>query len=122
MAWVFSTATHSIRFTQWELPKNPRVLPKAGRSVTIKGGANLADKHLHTPNGVATEVSDDDLAFLMGNDAFMKAVKSGYMVVDRNKANLDSVVNDMKPKDGSAPKVPGDFEKDPKTGAAPLAA
>ena len=110
MPYVFSTSTASISFVQYGKPPSDNTPPPELRRVTIAGGANLPDKHLHTPAGVATRVSDDDLAFLMSNDKFQKAVRDGFMQVEQQKYNLDSVVNDMNPKDKSAPKVPGDFE------------
>ena len=121
MPYVFSTATRTIDFVEYSKPDNPRVLPAILRKVTVKGGANVADKHVHTPNGVATLVTDDDMAFLVGNAEFNRAVKCGFMRIERDQANMDSVVNDMTPKDGCAPKVPGDFEQDPKTGTAKAA-
>lgn len=115
--FVFSTATSALEFVQYSTPKDPRVLPEVLRTVRVKGGANLADKHLLTPNGVMTQVTDDEADFLVQNAAFLDAMKRGFIRIERHAANMDSVVNDMVPKDRSAPKTPEDYAKAPSIGA-----
>ena len=43
--YVYSTVTASIAYTVGD------------KTIVIKGGANVTDKHMWTPRGVATEVT-----------------------------------------------------------------
>ena len=109
MPHVYSTATAHIKYVEYDKPESDRVLPRVIRSVEIKGGANLPTKTLETPAAVRTEVSNEDLAFLMNNDKFKEHVAKGFMRVEASNFLAETVANDMTPKDGCAPKTPEDF-------------
>lgn len=110
MVYVYSTATATIDYVEYNKPSDKNMLPQVIRKVTIKGGANVADKHLFTPNGVVTEVTPEDYAFLAQNQSFIQHVTDGFHVVEKTRFDVDSVVNDMEPKDRSAPLTPEDYE------------
>jgi hypothetical protein len=109
--YVFSTASTSIGFPEYSTaPKNG--IPQIVRNVVIKGGANVPDiKTLVTPRGIATEVTDDQLAFLMGHKKFQSMVQSGFMTIASDKADMNAALRDMAPKDKSAPKTVDDYKE-----------
>lgn len=117
MPYVYSTATASGSYCHYEkVPSNPdnRGAPghnKLLKKVTINGGANVATKHLVTPRGAVTEVSDEDLEFLMQHAAFKRHMEAGFLSVDKKKVDPDKKALDMTPEDDSAPVTPKDFEK-----------
>lgn len=111
MPYVYSTATCSTDFVIYVKPdpSAPAAHNEVKHRITIKGGANVADKNIVTKLGVATKVSDDDYEYLKTCPHFQKAVKAGFYVVEDIKANAEKVAkNSLNAKDKSAPKVPGD--------------
>jgi hypothetical protein len=84
--------------------------------ILIRGKANVAqesnDKTLYTPRGVATFVTDEQLATLLKIDAFNFHVKGGYLLVDKTGKEINGVENavkNMAAKDNSAPLTNSDF-------------
>lgn len=120
--YVYSTLAASVAYTLWN-KTSANDLPHADRSITIVGGAGVADKRLETPYGVATKVSADDLALLMDNHQFNHHVNAGHIKVSEAFADADDVAADMNGRDPSAPLVPQDYKdrntEDP-TSVAPL--
>jgi hypothetical protein len=105
--YVYSTLSASNRYTKYARGGND--IPREERSVLIKGGANVADKHLITPRGVVTEISAEDYEFLKDNVQFRKHVENGYITVEEREASIEKVVTNMEPRDESAPLVPEDY-------------
>lgn len=107
MPFVYSTATCSTTYVVYaeNMPNAPHSVSL--HKILIKGGANIANKHVMTPRGVATEVSDSDLEILMKDQNFLKAMKLGFITVDkgRSEKDIDKKVKDMQSRDGSAPKT-----------------
>lgn len=116
MPYIFSTLTNSLNVCAYEAPQGGT--PRRVRSVLVNGGANVADKHLITPQGVVTEVSDEDLAFLKQNKMFNRMVERGFVKIEAKEAKVEKVVADMTSRDESAPLVPDDFTEETK-GAKP---
>lgn len=115
--YVFSTLTANTAYAIYNYESHD--LPIIEKQIVIKGGANLADKNLVTPQGVMTEVSDEDLALLEQDYHFKDHIKNGFIKVEKRKAEVEKAVKDMKDKDRSAPLTDKDFEKD---GPKPLKA
>lgn len=105
MPYIFSTATSGIKYTEFKKTKDMQI---PVRHVHIQGGANLANKHLITPRGVATQVTQDDLEFLLAHPVFQRHVDKGYMQIEKTNKDPEKVIasNDMELKDGSAPETP----------------
>lgn len=104
MPYVYSTATSSIRYSEYKTAKDVNTIV---RSVTIAGGANVANKHLITPLGVATRVTDDELEFLMKDLSFKKHLERGFMKIEKTKKDPEVVVaKGMELRDASAPETP----------------
>lgn len=79
--------------------------------ILIKGGAGVANKHLITPKGVATIVTDEQLEALEKNPGFAQHKKNGFITVQKsgNEA-VDKAVKNMKADDESKPLTDADFE------------
>lgn len=110
MPLIFSTMTGAVTYTDWKL--SPGGLSIAGKQVTIKGGANVADrKTIITPRGIGTQVSDEDLAFLENDTLFKFHKKGGFITIDSvgDIRDADIAAADMEGRDDSAPDVEQDY-------------
>lgn len=85
-------------------------LPQAVQSVFIAGGANVAGKHLVTPLGVVTKVTDEELKALETNEVFKLHKENGFVTVSDAKVDPEVVAADMTSRDEAAPLVDGDFD------------
>lgn len=91
-AFIVSKASQSIEYVGWSKGRNG--LNKKEMSVTIKGGAHVIDKKtLTTPNGVVTEVTDEQLAFLKSNSSFNRHCKAGWMSIEKSKAAAEKLAD-----------------------------
>lgn len=110
--YVYSTVSTNVAFVQYS-ESRPNRFPAVLRKVIVLGGANVAqgghNKGLWTPKGIATPISDNDLAFLNTDAKFQKFVKDGFMSVGFDENAADRAAADMRDKDKSAPKTPNDF-------------
>lgn len=107
MPYVYSTLTAGQNYTAYT--KGGGDLPVVQKVVTINGGTNLPDKNLITPRGVVTEVSTEDLEFLLDQPAFIQHVENGFITFDTAKKDVEVAVSDLQGRDGSAPLVPEDI-------------
>lgn len=83
----------------------------AVKTITLKGGANVIDRHtLVTPQGVITELSDADFEMLK-KTAFYKRMESRGFIrpVEAKEAAEDTKKAGMEEKDKSAQKTEEDF-------------
>jgi len=104
MNYVISTITNANAFPVY-MKVNGSPVSQHKKIITIKGGANVTDpKTMVTPEGVVTEVSDEDLAVLEKNKSFMKFVSGGFIKIKKHRVTEveKEVKNDMSQKDGSA--------------------
>jgi hypothetical protein len=110
MPLIFSTMTGSVTYTDWKL--SPGGLSIAGREVTIKGGANVADRRtILTPRGIGTQVSEEDYEFLKTDPTFIMHEKNGFITVDAvaDIRDADLAAAGMAGRDDSAPDTPNDY-------------
>ena len=108
--FIVSRASQDNEYVVWETTKNGQKAVK--KTILIKGGANVLDKHtMTTPNGVVTEISDEDYEILKEHTAFKRHMERGFMEVlkEEKKARASSKTKTNK-KDGSAQLTPKDFE------------
>jgi len=107
--YVYSTMTGPVEYAIW-VPGGGDI-PTIQKSVRIEGGANVADKHLHTPRGVCTIISEDDYEILKQDGVFQIHEKGGFISVEHNEApSIERAVADMESQDQSAPLTPNDFD------------
>lgn len=109
--YVYSTLSADVKYMGYRpAPANGAdYVPVGERSVIIKGDAGIANKHLVTPYGAVTEVSDEEMQFLETQAVFRRHRDRGYIKVEDRKHEVDSVVADMTGRDNSAPLVDADF-------------
>lgn len=90
--YIYSTLSSSVEYEV-----------DGGRTILVGGGANVADKHFFTPQGVVTSVSAEDLAQLKKNRVFKLHAENGFMKWQDRKVEIEQVVADMQGADDSAP-------------------
>lgn len=81
--------------------------------IRINGGANVSNKHLWTPKGVVTEVTEAQLDALQRHPVFAAHCKNGFVVVSLKKRDTDQIVRDMEGADKSAQETPETITKKP---------
>lgn len=101
--YVYSTVTASIAYTIGD------------KTIVIKGGANVTDKHMWTPKGAATKVTREELEELRKLPSFASREKNGYFSTSQFEKNANKVADDMAGADKSAQ---ADVEKLEKTSKA----
>lgn len=107
--YVYSTLTCDNIFAIYS-PNTSHDLPVIEKSILIKGGHGVANKNLVTPQGVVTEVNDEDMALLEQDYHFRDQIKHGFIIVEKKLHTPEKIAKDMALRDGSSPKVPSDFE------------
>lgn len=106
--YVYSTLSTDQLYTLYVRGGND--IPRPDKQILVKGGANVANKHLWTPRGVVTEITEEELALLRDNKLFQTHEKNGYVKVDKAKVEVEKAVSDMEPRDESSPLQPGDYQ------------
>ena len=110
MKHVISTLASDNRYTAWVTQEGVHTVE---RSVLVRGGAGLVNKH-GTPEGVSTEVSNEDAEFLANHDHFKEHQKRGFVRIVSNsirEPDPDTAAQTMETDEGSRPRTPGDVEK-----------
>ncbi|OBX10407.1 hypothetical protein QV09_05505 [Gallibacterium salpingitidis] len=110
MPYVYSTLTSDNTYVIYA--DGGADLKIKTHQITIKGGTGIANDRLITPLGVATQVSDDDLALLEKNAVFKTHKEHGFIVVQTSgkEADAEKVASDMETRDESSPITPSHYE------------
>ena len=106
--YIHSTLTNSQNYAVWE--ELPNGQSRIVKDIHINGGHGLTNTRLELVQGAVTEVSDEDMAHLENNHAFLAHVKNGFIVVSKT-GNKDKVLSDLQQRDNSAPGSAQDIEK-----------
>ena len=121
MPQIVSTLSSSVDYTGFVTGGSAAA--KRKQVVTVRGGANVAQKRLvlvgegeTSHAGVRTTVSDEDLAFLMDHKLFQTHMKNGHVKVltfteKANKVAKDMAIDDDNGRGGSAPLTIKDTKK-----------
>lgn len=117
MKHVFCTAANSTTFNKYA-PHRANNINVVEKSVTIFGGAGVADKKnkLFTPLGVHTAVSDEDWEWLKDDYSFKQHMKAGYITVRDRNVNAEVAAADMVTRDrktDACPMVPQEYSEKP---------
>lgn len=106
MPFVYSTATAGNTYTEYK--RVTKDLNQPVKSVAIAGGSNVATKNLITPLGVVTEISEDELEFLLAHPVFKRHMEKGFMRVQVTKKDPEKIIaqENMEIADESAPLTP----------------
>lgn len=112
---VISTLGADTVYTDWESHGGPH---QAKRQVLIKGGAGIVSplslvggSVRAAPDGVSTEVSNEDAEFLSNHAHFKEHQKRGFVKIITMDKNANTVAQSMEKDEGSRPRNAGDVEK-----------
>jgi hypothetical protein len=114
MYHIFSTLANSTRYVKYRQAPQ-RDLNIAERFVLIKGGSGIHQKHIGTPLGIHTAVSDEDMEWLKDDLHFKQHIKNGYVTVRKSEVNPEVAAADMVTRDrvtDACPVVPQEFKED----------
>jgi len=115
MSYITSTMSASVTYCVYA--KTVGGLTKVVKEITINGGANVINKHFVTPEGVCTQVSDEDLELLQQNKTFQQHMKNGFLKIHKHSG---ADTKGIEKEDSSAQLTKEKFEKKgrkaPKTG------
>jgi len=123
MPTIISTLSTDVSYTNYRAKSEKEGGANiALDSVLIKGGANVAQKHLIEAEdgnfypGFATYVSEDELAVLEGNETFKTHRENGFIkIVKAEKVSVEKiareVAKDMEAADQSAPLTEDDYKE-----------
>ncbi len=100
---VYSTLTSDVEYVVYG---NGGDVPTAVKSVLIQGKVGIADRHLYTPLGMLTTISEDDYEAIKGIELFKLHVANGFIKVDGKKVDPEAAAADMNRNDPSAPMNP----------------
>ena len=118
MPHIISTLTNNNTYATYR--KGGGDIPIVDKKVTIAGGANVAGKHLVTPQGVVTSVTNEELEFLKGHQNFQNHMKRGFVKIAKSSvSDPNKAAAGMEARDESAPITPDDYGDDHK-GAKPM--
>lgn len=107
--FVVSYASQDNEYIVWGTTTNGQKVVQ--KSIKIKGGANVMDKHtMTTPKGVVTEISDEDWELLKEHTAFKRHMERGFMEVEKSEKPAKEKSKKGSKKDGGAQLTPKDFE------------
>lgn len=107
MHYVYSTLSAGVNYANYQKLYDINVKT---HHVAIAGGANVANKHFVTPQGVVTEVSDSDMDFLLQHPTFKFHVEKGFITHNKKEIRVEKAIENMESKDKSAPKSKADFK------------
>jgi hypothetical protein len=94
MYHVYSTMANSNEYVRYS-EHGPNGVNVAEASVLIKGGAGINRKHVQTPLGVHTAVSDEDMEWLKDNFSFKQHMANGHIRVEKRKVDPEVAAADM---------------------------
>lgn len=124
MPHIASTMTSDTHYSDWVSNPGGINVKKdivGKKQVTIRGGHGVAKLHKNgariTPDGVITEVTEEELAFLKKDEVFQTQLKGGFVKILTPSAAKtaekapEKIAADMTPADNSAPLTDKDFKK-----------
>jgi hypothetical protein len=109
-AYVFSTLASDMNYTLYV--NGGGDMPVKERAIFIKGGTGVANDRLITPQGVMTEIEEEDIPVLQSNQVFQLHEKNGFVKIEKRSADPEKVASDMNRKDNSAPLTDADYNED----------
>lgn len=99
MPYVVSTLANSQEYAEYEKlsTRASQVSRPAVKkhSIIIKGGAGVQGA-LHTPQGVLTKVTAEDIEFLENNRLFKQHVAAGHLKIVNREVDPEKVAKDLK--------------------------
>ena len=108
MPYVLSKLANTQNYIKYAKGMNNLNIPV--QTVVIKGGADVTDKNLVTPEGVITKITSDELEILKSNKDFQRHLEQGHVKYFGTQPNIEKNIDKME-KDKSAPLTPDDYKK-----------
>lgn len=108
MPYILSKLANSQVYTLYAQGINGVNIPSV--SVEIKGGADVTDKNLVTPDGVITKITAEQLDILKQNKDFQNHLEHGHIKYFATNPNIEREAPKME-KDKSKQLTPSDYEK-----------
>lgn len=109
MSFILSTLTASQDYTFYK-ENHGNAFNLAVKTIHVNGGANVADKHFVTKDGVMTELSKEDIELLKTHSVFQMHVKNGFVKIIENEKQEEKVKADMEKADAAAPLTPEKYK------------
>lgn len=116
--YVFSTLPVDMIYTGYKQREGD--LPILVHQVLIKGGAGVANDRIITPNGIRTEITDEDKEVMLQDETCKIHVKNGYIKFETKAHDADKVSADMARRDKSSPLVPEDYDMESDDAVKPV--
>ena len=108
MPYVLSKLANTQIYTLYAQGLDNINIPEA--SVEIKGGADVTDKNLVTPEGVLTQVTAEQLDILKANKDFQRHMDNGHIKYFGTAPNIEKHAEKME-KDPSRQITKSDYTK-----------
>ena len=108
MPYILSKLANTQNYIKYAKGTNNLNIP--AQTVVIKGGADVTDKNLVTPEGVITKITADELEILKSNKDFQRHLEQGHVKYFGTAPNIEKHADKME-KDKSAPLTPDDYTK-----------
>lgn len=108
MPYILSRLANTQIYTQYAKGVNNLNIP--AKQIEIKGGADVTDKNLVTPEGVITKVSTEDLDILKANKDFQLHLDRGHVKYFCTNPKMDKEAPKLE-KDNSKQLTPDDYKK-----------
>jgi hypothetical protein len=106
--YVYSTLSCDNFYAVYDYKHANKDIPVVKHKILVKGGSNIINKNFVTPDGIRTEINDEDLGLLMEDTHFKEHMRLGFIKVEKRKLAPSIVAKNMEAKDNSAQKVEGD--------------
>lgn len=107
--YVMSTLAASVDYHVYRHAGDSR--PVRERTIHVAGGAGVAGKNLITPQGVATEITEEEAKLLEEHGLFQMHRENGYVSISRSQPDPDKAAADMATDDPGKPLTPNDFDE-----------
>ncbi len=111
MTYIYSTLTSDNHYNVFDTSNSNGQSPIVRKSILVKGGTGVSNKHFVTPLGVVTNVTKEDLEILKKDEVFKTHVKNGFITFREDKVDTEVAAAEMETRDESAPLVPEDFKE-----------
>lgn len=109
--YVYSKLANAQQYPVYE--RDPQGNAHSLGHVHINGGAGIANKHLISPLGVMTPITEEALAHLETCHVFNVHRDNGFISVRRDQVDIERAVAELtSERDNSAPIVPEDYQAD----------
>lgn len=109
MAFITSKLSAGVDYTFYK--KNESKINIVVDTIHINGGADVVNKKtLDTPQGVVTEITDEQLNKLKSHPVFQQHLENGYVIIQCTEKEAKKAEKYLE-KDKSAQITPEDYEK-----------